>query len=318
MTKYEQAILKIAEQDERLIILTSENRAPIRSLPELLGNRFVDVGIAEQTMVGMAAGLALRGRRPIIHGLAAFLTMRAFEFIRTDIGIPKLPVVLVGYVPGFLSDGNGPTHQALEDISLMRGIPGMNVFCPADHNELAEALPFLIKTNDPWYVRYVVAPRSVPRIENGFSLERAELIKEGNDISILTYGPLLKMIWNAIPSIEREGSCSVRVINMRTLKPYDRTMIDYCLKTSRLVVTIEDHFRSGGLATIVDECFRNSADKISLASSLPQILSISMEERWFVPALINDVLVHEQFTPKSLSARILQCFNQEVRYAEQN
>ncbi|MFM8743111.1 MAG: transketolase, partial [Cytophagales bacterium] len=116
---YEQLITELALADERFIIMTAENRALIRNIPNnpALANRFVDTGITEQTMIGMAAGLALRGRIPVVHALAAFLTMRAFEFIRTDVGIANLRVKLTGFIPGLLSDGNGPTHQAIEDVS---------------------------------------------------------------------------------------------------------------------------------------------------------------------------------------------------------
>src|SRR5690606_39763980 len=124
---YEQKLLELVQKDERIVVLTAENRAAIRNLPSKIKDRFIDVGIAEQTMIGMAAGLALRGRIPIVHALSTFLTMRAFEFIRTDIGIANLPVKLVGADPGFLSEANGLTHQAIEDISIMRGIPGMNI-----------------------------------------------------------------------------------------------------------------------------------------------------------------------------------------------
>ena len=139
-SSYAHTFEQIALHDERIMVLTAENRAALRDLPAVLGKRFVDVVIAEQAMVGMAAGLALRGRVPICHALAAFLTMRAFEFIRTDVGIAGLPVKLVGAVPGFLSEANGPTHQALEDVSLMRSIPGMQVFCPADGADLSIGL----------------------------------------------------------------------------------------------------------------------------------------------------------------------------------
>lgn len=117
---YEEQLSHLCTQNSKLVVLTAENRAAIRSLPSTLGKRFIDFGIAEQTMVGASAGLALRGKIPIVHALASFLTMRAFEFIRTDVGIAGLPVKLIGGVPGFLSDGNGPTHQAIEDIALMR------------------------------------------------------------------------------------------------------------------------------------------------------------------------------------------------------
>src|SRR6195952_5520098 len=129
---YEELLTKLALEDDRFVVMTAENRALVRNLPAKLGRRFVDTGITEQTMIGAAAGLALRGRIPVCHALATFLTLRAFEFIRTDVGIGKLPVKLVGGVPGFLSEANGPTHQAIEDVSLMRGIPGMHVVCPAD------------------------------------------------------------------------------------------------------------------------------------------------------------------------------------------
>src|SRR5262245_6660851 len=135
-TSYEQQLSALAMANEDVIVMTAENRAAIRSLPAAIGPRFVDVGICEQTMIGMAAGLALRGRVPVVHALAAFLTMRAFEFIRTDVGIGHLPVKLIGGVPGFLSEANGPTHQAIEDIGLMRLIPQMQIVCPADEEEL--------------------------------------------------------------------------------------------------------------------------------------------------------------------------------------
>ena len=146
---YEDALLRLARADDSVVVMTAENRAAIRGLPAKLGPRFIDVGIAEQTLVGAAAGLALRGRVPVCHSLAAFLTMRAFEFIRTDVGIAGLPVKLLGGVPGFLSEANGPTHQAVEDVALLRGIPGMRIFCPADEEELVEALPAVLAEPAP-------------------------------------------------------------------------------------------------------------------------------------------------------------------------
>src|SRR5262249_37740008 len=146
--------LDLALSDERFIVLTAENRSAIRSLPAALGARFIDVGIAEQTLVGAAAGLALRGRIPVAHALASFLTMRPFEFIRTDVALPDLPVKLVGAVPGLLSEANGPTHQALEDVALMRGIPRMGVFCPADEEDMLLGLSSVLRSSRPFYIRH--------------------------------------------------------------------------------------------------------------------------------------------------------------------
>src|SRR5262245_26992228 len=191
MTRYEEALAALAARDPDLVVLTAENRAAIRTLPAILGDRFIDVGICEQTLIGAAAGLALRGRKPIVHALATFLTMRAFEFIRTDIGLPALPVILVGAVPGFLSEANGPTHQALEDVALMRAIPGMNVFCPADEAELVEALPLLLAGGRPCYIRYNAAPPALLH-SSSFEVGKAELLGRGRDVAILTYGTLVR------------------------------------------------------------------------------------------------------------------------------
>src|ERR1700761_5447572 len=156
---YEELLTELALTDERFIVMTAENRALIRKLPQLLGSRFIDTGITEQTMIGAAAGLALRNRIPVVHALASFLSMRAFEFIRTDAGIPSLPVKLSAFIPGFLSDANGPTHQAIEDISIMRGIPNMTVFAPADEDDLVKMLPKIWDSADPAYTR--ITPRQI-------------------------------------------------------------------------------------------------------------------------------------------------------------
>ena len=184
---YEDLLQNIIENNQSFVVLTAENRASIRNLPQRIRKRFLDVGIAEQTLIGMSAGLALRGRIPIVHSLASFLTMRAFEFVRTDIGILNLPVKLVGGVSGFLSEANGPTHQAIEDISLMRGIPGMNIFCPADEEDLLLGLPKVLNSNSPFYIRY--NDRKPALLHNAnFEIGKAEIISKGHDVTILTYG----------------------------------------------------------------------------------------------------------------------------------
>ena len=207
-TLYETTLRALAAADPDLVVMTAENRAALRSLPPLLGDRFIDVGICEQTMIGMAAGLALRGRKPIVHALAAFLTMRAYEFVRTDVGIAHLPVKLVGGVPGFLSDGNGPTHQAIEDVAIMGGIPGMKVFCPADEEELAAALPALLADPSPCYIRYTGARPVVEHPLPG-QPHRVEVVagdRDGRDtVAILTHGLLLGQALEARRRLAAEG-----------------------------------------------------------------------------------------------------------------
>src|SRR4029079_12757590 len=215
-------------------------------------------------------GLALRGRVPVVHALAAFLTMRAFEFIRTDVGIARLPVKLIGPVPGFLSEANGPTHQALEDIALMRGIPGMQVVCPADEEELLAALPVVLASQEPCYVRFNACPARVEHYAP-FALGRAEVLSEGSDVALLTYGFLLGEAERARRLLEMRR-ISVQLVNLRTLKPIDEgAVLEAALKT-QLLVTVEDHFLTGGLTTQVAEILQS-------AGVTRRILPIALGER---------------------------------------
>ena len=291
---YEQLLIQTALEDERVVVMTAENRALVRNAPAALGARFIDTGITEQTMIGMAAGLALRGRIPVVHALAPFLTMRAFEFIRTDLGIAHLPVKLSGYIPGFLSDGNGPTHQSIEDVSIMRGIPGMEVYCPADEDDLVHMLPAIWRSPAPAYVR-------INHKKGAFSHApylpgKAEVVARGTDVTLLVYGFLFGNALQAKALLEESG-LSVGLINMRSLKPVDEDAIVEAAIGSDRLVTIEDHLQTGGLYSIVAEVLlkrRMTAD----------VLSLSLGERWFKPGLLDQVLETEGFTPDQLAERI--------------
>jgi transketolase len=294
---YEQALLAAAREDERVLVLTAENRAAIRGLPAALGGRFIDFGIAEQTMVGAAAGLALRGRIPVAHALATFLTLRAFEFIRTDVGIAGLPVKLAGGVPGFLSEANGPTHQAIEDVALMRGIPGMQVVCPSDEDELVAALPAILHSPAPTYVRYVGGPARVPH-RTPFALGRAEQLRDGYDLTVATYGLLVAEAATAVDELAKEG-ISARLLDLRTLAPLDEAALLRAAQETPLLVTIEDHLVTGGLFSIVAELFARRGVRTRLRP-------FALEGRWFRPALLADVLRVERFDAAALIARIKQ------------
>ncbi len=297
MMNYEELLYKLVQEDERLMVVTAENRAAIRNLPPKIKDRFIDVGIAEQTMVGMSAGLALRGRIPIVHALATFLTMRAFEFIRTDIGIGNLPVKLVGAVPGFLSDANGPTHQAIEDVSIMRGIPNVNVFCPADLEDLLIGLPEIIRSPAPFYIRFT---NQEPAIEHNkeFIIGRAEEFSVGEDVTLICYGILLNQAILTKAILEQEG-LSVGLINIRTPKPIDSETILRSCRRSSLIITIEDHFITGGLYSIICELLvRNRV--------MCEVIPFALENKWFKPALLQDVLEYEGFTGPAMADKILQ------------
>jgi transketolase len=307
---YENMLEQLVKKDDRLMVMTAENRAAIRNLPEKIGDHFIDTGITEQSLVGCAAGLALRGRIPVVHTLATFLTMRAFEFIRTDIGISHLPVKLVGFVPGFLSEANGPTHQSLEDISLMRSIPGMRVFAPADREDLLIGLPAILQDPHPWYIRYIDRISNIKH-SNDFRIGEAEILHNGNnDICVLTYGTLVNEAMLAAQILESQGY-GVSVVNMRTLEPFDEDVIIKAAIGSQLLVTLEDHFLRGGLYTMIAETFllnRLNCD----------VLPIALDKQWFRPLLFNDILEYEGFTPRQIAQKIEDHIStREYTYAQQ-
>ena len=291
---YERALAEACVHSPEVVVLTAENRAHVRGLPALLGDRFIDVGICEQTLVGAAAGLALRGRRPVAHALAAFLTMRAFEFVRTDVGIARLPVTLVGYLPGLLSEANGPTHQALEDLALMRGIPGMSVVCPADMEETAQAISILLARPRPAYVRYVDRPAAVVH-RDPFVLGRAEWLARGRDVVLLVAGALLREAGGARALLCAAG-VSVGLVNMRTLAPLDEAAVRRAC-TARLVVTVEDHFESGGLFTAV-------AELVAREGLRARIVPLAFRARWFAPGPYDAVVEHEGLTAVHIAERV--------------
>ncbi|MDN3548568.1 transketolase family protein [Mucilaginibacter aquaedulcis] len=292
---YEELLTETALNNEQIIVMTAENRALVRNLPAVLGKRFIDTGITEQTMIGAAAGLALRRRIPVVHALAAFLTMRAFEFVRTDLGIANLPAKLSGFIPGFLSDANGPTHQAIEDISIMRGIPNVTVFAPADEDDLIKMLPQIWNSPNPAYTR--INTRKTTYEHEPFELGKAEVVATGSDVTILTYGLMFEQALIAVDILQNEG-LSVGLVNMRSLKPVDEAIILQVAASSNLIVTLEDHFLTGGLYTIV-------AEVLLQYQTTAKVMPIALKENWFRPALLQDVLQNEGFTGKQIAERIL-------------
>jgi len=297
---YEALIKDTALKDDRYVVMTAENRALIRNLPSVLNGRFIDTGITEQCMIGAAAGLALRGRIPIVHALATFLTMRAFEFIRTDVGIGKLPVKLTSFVPGFLSDGNGPTHQAVEDVSLMRGIPGMQVFCPADEQDMLQMLPAIWASPSPSYVRATSRPGTYQHSKD-FEIGKAEVISEGKDISILVYGMLFEQTLIAKKILEENG-LAVGLVNMRSLKPVDEDVLLDVTKQSKWLITVEDHFLTGGLYSIL-------AEVLLKHKTTANVFPSALYEKWYKPGLLSEVLEYEGYTGEHLAKRIMEHCN---------
>ena len=296
METYADTLARLAGEDERIVVLTAENRIHIKTLPEKLKDRFIDVGICEQTLVGVAAGLAMKGKIPFVHGIAAFVTMRAFEFIRTDVGIPRLSVKIVGSFPGFLSEGNGPTHQAIEDLALMRLVPNMVALSPSDEEDLLSATAAAANHEGPVYIRCTnVSPGSIKH-QTPFVIGKSETLREGSDAAILVHGLLTNNAFLAAQILAREG-ISVRVVNMRSLQPFDEEVIVRAAGETRMVLTVEDHIRTGGLSSIVCET-------IAKYQITAKVASMPVNQSGFHPGPLANIFEQEGFTAEAIAHRI--------------
>ncbi|MBQ1245321.1 MAG: transketolase family protein [Clostridia bacterium] len=217
-------------------------------------DRFYDCGIAEGNMIGIAAGLAASGRTAIASSFAMFAAGRAFEQIRNSVGYPHLNVKVCATHAGITVGEDGATHQCLEDIALMRTIPGMTVINPADATEAAAAVKVAIETPGPFYIRF--GRYAVPVLFNSdeytFELGKGVLLREGSDVTVVATGMMVAAALEAADTLAAEG-ISVRVINIHTIKPLDTQILAAAARETGAMVTAEEHNVIGGLGSAVTE-----------------------------------------------------------------
>jgi len=249
-----EALYDIAGKDQRVVTLVGDNGAIVfdryrESYPE----RFINCGIAEANMIGVAAGMAACGKIPFTYTIANFLTQRAFEQIRNDICLQKMNVKLVGIGVGFVYSDLGPTHHGTEDIALMRALPGMTIISPADPVEAQKATWTAAELEGPVYLR--LATSRTPRIYDDdyeFEFGRGVVLREGGDVTIISTGNILHEVIKAAEQLKREG-ISIRLVNIHTIKPLDEEIILESAQKTRAVLTVEEHTIAGGLGSAVAE-----------------------------------------------------------------
>ena len=223
-------------------------------------DRFFDTGIAEANMIGVAAGIASTGKTVFASSFAMFAAGRAFEQIRNSVGYPHLNVKIGATHAGITVGEDGATHQCLEDLALMRSIPGMVVINPADSVEARAAVEFAINYKGPVYLRFCrLASEDIFDAETfKFELGKAQEIKEGNDVTIISTGLMATASLEAAEMLKAEG-INARVINMASIKPIDEEIIVKAAKETGAIVTVEDHSVIGGLGTAVADVIAEKA-----------------------------------------------------------
>jgi transketolase len=249
------ALVELGKTNPDVVVLGGDVSGSVRTdmFRDAYPERFFSVGIAEQDMMGTAAGLALTGKIPIASTYGEFATGRPFDQIRQSIAYSEMNVKICASHCGFTVGPDGATHQSLEDVAIMRVLPYMNVITPVDYNQTYRAIMECVKVDAPFYIRFY--RDNSPNYTNPdapFKFGKADTLYEGNDCTIIASG---LMVWESMLAMEllAKDKISVRLINMHTIKPIDRKAIVKAAKDTGCIVTAEDHQKAGGLGGSVAE-----------------------------------------------------------------
>lgn len=254
---YGEALVELAEKYPELVVFDADlaNATMTKGFAAKYPERFFDMGIAECNMTGVAAGMAACGFKPFTNTFAIFASGRAWEQVRNSIAYPHLNVKVVGSHGGLSVGEDGATHQSIEDLALMRTIPGMKVLCPCDGNEMKLAVEALLNYDGPAYLRLGrSAVENVTDEVEGyrFELDKGALLADGTDVTVIATGMMVQMALKAREMMAAEG-VSVRVIDMHTIKPLDTELVCKAARETGCIVTSEEHNIIGGLGSAVAE-----------------------------------------------------------------
>lgn len=253
---YGKALLDIAEENNKLIVLDADVAMSTRTnwVRDKYPEKFLDMGIAEQDMVGTAAGLALGEMLPFCSTYGVFLAGRAWDQIRTTVCYNNLNVKLAGAHAGISVGPEGATHQALEDIALMRVLPNMTVVVPCDARETEKATKAIARRQGPCFIRF--GREAVPVItdaDSDFEIGKANIMRNGKDAVLFANGAMVYEGLEAAKKLSTQG-IELKVVNLHTVKPLDEETVLICAKEAGAVVTAEEHQLAGGMGSAVAEC----------------------------------------------------------------
>jgi transketolase len=253
-TAYRTALVALAARDERIVCLEADLGGQSNVFQQEFSDRYYNFGLAEANMVSAASGMAATGLVPFVHTMASFVTARACEQVKLDVAYHQANVKIVASYGGIAGAAFGPTHHATEDLAIMRALPGMVVVNPADAVETVEALIAAATHPGPWYIRLGRDPTPiVHRAPGGFRLGAASLLRSGADVTLFASGQSPVPI--ALQAADRLGDdrIAASVLNVSSLKPFDAVAVAAAVRSTRAVVTVEEHNIIGGLGSAVAE-----------------------------------------------------------------
>jgi transketolase len=291
---------KLAQQQNNVVLLSGDiGNKLFDQFKAIDERRFFNCGVAEANMMGVAAGMALSGLRPVVYTITPFTTTRCFEQIRVDACYHKAPVVIVGTGSGLSYAELGPTHHSLEDMAILRTLPGMRVIAPCDAAELRLALQAALHEDGPVYIR--IGKKGEPAVHvqpPNFQIGKAITIREGSDVALLSAGTIMPEVLKAADLLQAQG-ITAEVVSFHTIKPLDSAHLKATSGRVKLIVTIEEHGLIGGLGSAV-------AEWRSANNSATPLLSFGTPDE-FMHEVGSQEYARAKYglTPENIAARIL-------------
>jgi transketolase len=250
-------LIELAENDPRIVFISADTLgvSNMKAFEQQFRERTLNVGIAEANMIGVAAGLAACGKIPIVSTFTPFATRRCYDQIVVSAAYSRCDVKIVGLNPGITTEFNGGTHMSMEDVGIMRNIPGMTVIEPADAAQLDQTLSHFVSCEGSAYLR-LFRGRAAKVTPDGYRVEPGKgiLLRDGTDVAIFATGIMVRQALDAAESLAAEHGIDVRVINIHTVKPLDTEIVVRAARETGAVVTAENHSIIGGLGSSVAEC----------------------------------------------------------------
>lgn len=292
---------ELAEQDEKFVVATADlcSFSGLERLRARHPDRIYNVGIAEQNLIGVAAGMAKEGFNVFCTTYAAFASTRCLDQVKVNMGYMRMPIKLVGLTSGFAVGILGATHICAEDLAVMRALPGITVLSPADGMETVKAIMAAAASSAPVYLRLSGGMNSpvVYRDDYAFEIGRAVVLREGADVAVLATGPAVYASLKAAELLDGQG-LSCRVVDVHTIKPLDAAEV-HRAGQARLVVAVEEHSVIGGLAGAI-------AETLAAESNRPPLLAIGMADGYPHAAGYEHLMETSGLTPRQIAEKIAQ------------
>lgn len=302
---FSEALYGITPKHPELMVIVADvaSSAKLNNFEDKYPDRIVNVGIAEQNMIGIGAGLASEGHTVFATTFGPFASMRCFEQLRTQLGYMNLNVKVVGLLSGVASGSSGNTHYGLEDLAITRTIPNMTILSPADCVETYKVIEAAANYCGPCYIR-LTGVEGTPAVYKGdynYEIGKGIVMQEGADIAIIATGTMVYECIRATRALKRHNIVPT-VINMHTLKPLDTELLDNVFKNHKMIVTAEEHFKIGGLGSAV-------AEYKSVLENSPKHLIIGIEDKFEKAGSYSFMLNKCGLTAPKIADKILQHYH---------